>query len=67
MGVFFEHHLLGIVARLSEVINDSRDEYPTKEKERCVKAFEELVRVAKNYTRTARPQVGDRQNFLGVY
>ncbi|TVY28597.1 Protein kinase [Lachnellula hyalina] len=57
VGVFLEQHLLGLVARLSEVINDSRDEQPTKEKERCVKAFEELVRVAKTHTRTARPQI----------
>ncbi|TVY82181.1 Protein kinase rad3 [Lachnellula suecica] len=55
--VFLEQHLLGLVARLSEVVNDSRDEYPTKERERCIKAFEELVRVAKAHVRTARPQI----------
>lgn len=55
--MFLEQHLLGLVARLSELVNDPRDEYPIQEKERCVKAFEELVKLAKSHARTARPQV----------
>jgi serine/threonine-protein kinase ATR len=57
VGRFLEQHILGLVARLSEVINDSRDTHPVKEKDRCVKAFVELVRAAKAHTRVARPQV----------
>ncbi|CAG8977250.1 hypothetical protein HYALB_00009347 [Hymenoscyphus albidus] len=57
VGMFLEQHLLGLVARLSEVVNDPRDEHPTQEKQRCVKAFEELVKVAKTHARAARPQI----------
>jgi serine/threonine-protein kinase ATR len=57
VGRFLEQHILGLVARLSEVINDSRDTHAGKEKDRCVKAFAELVRAAKAHTRVARPQV----------
>jgi serine/threonine-protein kinase ATR len=57
VGRFLEQHILGLVARFSEVINDSRDTHPVKEKDRCVKAFAELVRAAKAHTRVARPQV----------
>ena len=57
VGPFIEHHILGIVARLSEVVNDSRDEQSVTEKERCVKAVGEMVKVGKTHTRIARPQV----------
>jgi serine/threonine-protein kinase ATR len=50
-------HILGLVARVNEVVNDSRDEQSVKQKERFVKAVEELVKVAKSHTRIARPQV----------
>lgn len=53
-------HILGLVARVNEVVNDSRDEQSVKQKERFVKAVEELVKVAKSHTRVARPQVGLR-------
>jgi len=57
VGVFLEQHILGLVARLTEVINDSRDEKSMTEKQRCVKAIEELVKVARSHSRVARPQV----------
>ena len=57
VGPFIEHHILGIVARLSEVVNDSRDEQSVTEKERCIKAVGEMVKVGKIHTRIARPQV----------
>lgn len=62
VGMFLEQHLLGLVARLSEIINDPRDEHPIQEKVRCVKAFEELVKLAKSHARTARPQVIKNSN-----
>ena len=57
VGAFFEQHILGLVARFVEVVNDARDEQTVTEKERCVRAVEELVKVAKTHTRVARPQV----------
>ena len=50
-------HVLGLVTRISEVVNDSRDAHSAKQKECFVKAMEELVKVAKSHTRVARPQV----------
>ena len=57
VGAFLELHVLGLVARISEVVNDSLDEHSVKQKERFVKALEELVKVAKKHARVARPQV----------
>ncbi len=57
VGAFLEIHILGLIASISEVINDAKDEYSMIEKERSVKAVEEMVKVANSYTRVARPQV----------
>ena len=57
VGAFLEMHVLGLVTRISEVVNDSRDAHSAKQKERFVNAMEELVKVAKSHTRVARPQV----------
>ncbi|KAH8660790.1 protein kinase-like protein rad3 [Tricladium varicosporioides] len=57
LGQFFQQHILGLVKRLSEVVDDPRDEIPMKEKQRSLKAFEELVKAAKTHTRVARPQM----------
>ena len=57
IGPFLEMHVLGLVARVSEIVNDSRDEHSMKQKERYLKAMEELVKVAKSHARVARPQV----------
>lgn len=57
MGLFLKQHLLGIVARIVDVISDPRDEQMITEKERSVKAIEELVKLAQKHARTARPQV----------
>jgi serine/threonine-protein kinase ATR len=57
LGAFLEHHILGLVARLSEVVNDARDGKPIREKKRCIKAIEEMVKLGKTSTRTARPHV----------
>lgn len=57
VGSFMELHMLGLVASISEVINDNRDQYSTTEKGRSVNAIGEMVKVAKSHTRVARPQV----------
>jgi hypothetical protein len=57
IGPFLEHHILGIVARLTDIVNDPRDEWSQAEKRRSVKTLDELVKVAKKYSRIARPQV----------
>lgn len=57
IGPFLEHHILGIVARLTDVVNDPRSEWSMAEKKRAVKTVDELVKMAKRYARVARPQV----------
>ncbi|QSZ36964.1 hypothetical protein DSL72_009056, partial [Monilinia vaccinii-corymbosi] len=57
MAAFLEQHNLGLVTRISEVINDNRDEQSSFEKKRNVKAIEEMVTIGKTYTRAARPQI----------
>ncbi|OWP07483.1 protein kinase rad [Marssonina coronariae] len=42
-GTFLKQHLLGIVARIVDVVGDPRDEQMITEKERSVKAIEELL------------------------
>lgn len=57
LGAFLKHHILGLVARFSEVVNDARDGKPTREKKKCIKAIDEMVKLGKSATRTARPHV----------
>lgn len=57
MGSFLSQHLLGLVSRLVETVNDPRDEQTMAEKKLSVKAIEELVKLAKSDARAARPQV----------
>ncbi|EKD14277.1 phosphatidylinositol 3 [Drepanopeziza brunnea f. sp. 'multigermtubi' MB_m1] len=56
-GIFLKQHLLGIVARIVDVISAAKDEQMMTEKERSVKAIEELVKLAQKHARTARPQL----------
>ncbi|RAL58649.1 hypothetical protein DID88_003013 [Monilinia fructigena] len=57
MAAFLEQHNLGLVTRISEVVNDNRDEQSSFEKKRNVKAIEEMVTIGKTYTGAARPQI----------
>lgn len=52
---FFDYHLLGLVAALSQTITDATQ--TVTEKRRCVRTAEELVKIAKANTKIARPQV----------
>lgn len=57
-GRFLHHHALGIMAQLTDVINDvSVVRAPFHERRRCIKAMEEMIRIGKNNVRIARPQV----------
>ena len=48
---------MGLVAHFSEVVNDARDEKQIREKVTCIKALDEMVKLGKTATRTARPHV----------
>ncbi|RYP77529.1 hypothetical protein DL771_001102 [Monosporascus sp. 5C6A] len=57
-GRFLQQHALGLMARLTDVINDTSGiQNPIQERKRCIKAMEEMIRVGKSYIRIARPQM----------
>ena len=55
--LFLEQHILGLVARFSDLINDHRGEQSMIERVRYIKAVEELVKIAKTHAKIARPHV----------
>ncbi|KAK3693605.1 hypothetical protein B0T22DRAFT_401698 [Podospora appendiculata] len=58
IGRFLQHHALGMVARLSETINDVFEFHPPVLSQRnCLAAMEELIRVCNSYCCIARPQI----------
>ncbi|KAI8948096.1 phosphatidylinositol 3 [Xylaria longipes] len=57
-GHFLHHHALALMARLTDVINDtSVIRAPFHERRRCITAMEEMIRIGKNNVRIARPQI----------
>ncbi|KAG4443512.1 hypothetical protein IFR05_000985 [Cadophora sp. M221] len=57
MSAFLNQHILGLVTRIVEAVNGTRDEHMITERERSIKAMEELVKLAKTDARAARPQL----------
>ena len=54
---FLQQHALGLVARLTEVINDSVSARPSvQERNRSIGAMEEMIRIGREHIRIARPQ-----------
>lgn len=63
IGRFLESYILGLMARLADVINDMPlVSPPVEEQRRCVRAMEEMIRLCKTYVRIARPQVRDEKH-----
>ncbi|KAL8774572.1 MAG: hypothetical protein Q9209_000945 [Squamulea sp. 1 TL-2023] len=56
-GSFFETHVLGIMSHLSDTINESKGTQIIAEKIRCLKAVQEMLRVAKTHVNNALPQI----------
>jgi serine/threonine-protein kinase ATR len=60
-GRFLHHHALGLMALLTDVINEtSVVRAPFHERRRCITAMEEMIRIGKNDVRIARPQVSHK-------
>ncbi|PHH88275.1 hypothetical protein CDD83_7759 [Cordyceps sp. RAO-2017] len=58
IGRFLQSHVLGLMARLTDVINDSISTHPPITEQRsCIRTLEEMIRVCKGYARIARPQI----------
>lgn len=64
IGLFFDTHVLGIMAHLSDTINESKGLQITAEKIRCLRAVQEMMRVAKSHINNALPQVPCHQEIL---
>ena len=57
-GRVLHHHALGLMAQLTDAINNfSVIRASFQERRRCILAMEEMIRVGKNDVRIARPQV----------
>ncbi|RDA91201.1 hypothetical protein CP533_4836 [Ophiocordyceps camponoti-saundersi (nom. inval.)] len=58
IGRFLQSHVLGLMARLTDVINDSVSTHPPiLEQRSCIRTLEEMIKVCKGYARIARPQM----------
>ncbi|RDA89254.1 hypothetical protein CP532_0533 [Ophiocordyceps camponoti-leonardi (nom. inval.)] len=58
IGRFLQSHVLGLMARLTDVINDSVSTHPpVLEQRSCIRTLEEMIKVCKGYARIARPQM----------
>jgi DNA-binding transcriptional regulator GbsR (MarR family) len=60
LASFFEMHILGIMAQFAAVINDSKGRLSALlnlEKKRCLRAIEEMLRLAKSNISNGLPQV----------
>ncbi|KAH7037280.1 phosphatidylinositol 3 [Microdochium trichocladiopsis] len=55
LGRFLQQHALGLMTRLTDVINESKA--PLQERHRYIRAMAEMLRNGKHYTRVARPQI----------
>lgn len=58
VGRFLQAYLLGLMARLTDVINDAAANQPAViEQRRCIRAVNEMIQLCGPYARIARPQV----------
>ncbi|CAI4211035.1 unnamed protein product [Parascedosporium putredinis] len=58
VGRFLQPHVLGLMTRLTDVINIAAFGRPaTMEQRLCIQAMEEMIRTCKAHVRVARPQV----------
>lgn len=57
LGPFFQQWILGIMAHLSDTINDVRGLQPLAERRRCIGAIREMIRIAKSHVGNGLPQV----------
>ncbi|ODA83274.1 hypothetical protein RJ55_01786 [Drechmeria coniospora] len=68
VGRFLQSHILGLMARLTDVINDSvSTQPPILEQRSCIRTLEEMIKVCKSYTRIARPQDALREVSLSCW
>ena len=64
IGPLFETFVLGIMALLSDTINDIQGPQPLTEKQRCIGAICEMIKLARSHISNALPQVCTLSNFV---
>ncbi|KAI8262434.1 Protein kinase rad3 [Colletotrichum sp. SAR11_239] len=58
IGRFLQAYMLGLMARLADVINDFHGLcLPPEEQIRCIRALEEAIKLCQSYVRIARPHI----------
>ncbi|MCJ1477208.1 serine/threonine-protein kinase M1 [Lambiella insularis] len=57
VGPFFEQHVIGIMALLSDVISEKSGSQSLSERKRCIGAIREMIRLAKSHVCNALPQI----------
>lgn len=63
-GRFLQRYLLGLMARFTDVINDSGSTHPSvMEQRQCIRALDEMLQICKGHARIARPQVRSMSLF----
>jgi serine/threonine-protein kinase ATR len=63
VGRFVNAQALGLMARLTDVINDVAVlSHPSQDKRRYIRAMEQMIIASKEYVRVARPQVRPRDS-----
>lgn len=58
IGRFLQSHILGLMARLTDVINDPAMVHPGEMEQRnCIRALDEMISLCQTHARVARPQI----------
>lgn len=58
IGRFLQSHILGLMARLTDVINDPAMVHPGEiEQRNCIRALDEMISLCQTHARVARPQI----------
>lgn len=58
IGRFLQSHILGLMARLTDVINDPATLHPGEMEQRnCIRALDEMINLCQTHARIARPQI----------
>lgn len=58
IGRFLQSHILGLMARLTDVINDPAMVHPGEMEQRnCIRALDEMITLCQSHARIARPQI----------
>lgn len=66
-GRFLQSIILGLMARLADVINDSASVHPLEMEQRsCIRALDEMIVICESHARIARPQVWNTPSLVCV-